>query len=140
MASAVFCIQPTLIKEKFKCLHESFQTITKETGTSASCYFYVDCRPLYIHSDRDNSTQPQNLTRPDGRQSQALVYGSWFMVLFMVWLMVLFMVWFMVWFMVHGSQFMVSFIMFFLNMVDYPLFFPLRSTLTLDTIVTLCDT
>ena len=42
LAGAVFIIQPTLIKEKFKCLHESFQTITEETGTSASCYFYVD--------------------------------------------------------------------------------------------------
>ena len=37
---------------------------------------------------------------------------------------------------VSGTWFMVSFIMFFLNMVDYPVFFPSMSTLTLDTIVT----
>ena len=35
---------------------------------------------------------------------------------------------------------MVSLIMFFFNKVDYPLFFPLRSTLTLDTIATLSGT
>ena len=39
-----------------------------------------------------------------------------------------------------GTWFMVSLIMFFLNMVDYLLFFPSRSTLTLDTIVTLSGT
>ena len=38
---------------------------------------------------------------------------------------------------VYGTRFMVSLIMFFLNMVDYPTIFPLRSTLTLDTIATL---
>ena len=48
-----------------------------------------------------------------------LAHGSRIMVLFMVW----FMVQFMVWFLVHGSWFMVSFIKFFLNMVDYPVFF-----------------
>ena len=36
--------------------------------------------------------------------------------------------------------FMVSLIMSFLRMVDYPLFFPSRSTLTLDTIATLSGT
>ena len=41
---------------------------------------------------------------------------------------------------VYGTWFMVSLIMFFLNMVDYPLFFPSRSTLTLDTIATLSGT
>ena len=41
---------------------------------------------------------------------------------------------------VHGTWFMVSLIMFFLNMVDYSLFFPSRSTLTLDTIATLSGT
>ena len=40
---------------------------------------------------------------------------------------------------VYGTWFMVSLIMFFLNMVDYP-FFPSRSTLTLDTIATLSGT
>ena len=48
-----------------------------------------------------------------------LAHGSRIMVLFMVW----FMVQFMVWFLVHGSWFMVSFLKFFLNMVDYPVFF-----------------
>ena len=38
---------------------------------------------------------------------------------------------------VHGLWYIVSFIMFFLNMVDYPAFFPPMSTLTWDTIVTL---
>ena len=41
---------------------------------------------------------------------------------------------------VYGTWYMVSLIMFFLNMVDYPLFFPSRSTLTLDTIATLSGT
>ena len=41
---------------------------------------------------------------------------------------------------VYGTWFMVSLIVFFLNMVDYPLFFPSRSTLTLDTIATLSVT
>ena len=40
---------------------------------------------------------------------------------------------------VYGTWFMVSLIMFFLNMVDYP-FFPSRSTLTLGTIATLSGT
>ena len=42
----------------------------------------------------------------------------------------------------YGTWFMVSLIMFFLNMVDYPVFFPSMSTLTLtlDTIVTLSVT
>ena len=40
----------------------------------------------------------------------------------------------------YGTRFMVSLIMSFLRMVDYPLFFPSRSTLTLDTIATLCGT
>ena len=40
LASAVFNNPTlTLTKEKFKCLHESFQTITKETGTSATCFY-----------------------------------------------------------------------------------------------------
>ena len=34
---------------------------------------------------------------------------------------------------VPGTWFMVSFIMFFLNTVDYPVLFPSMSTLTLDT-------
>ena len=38
---------------------------------------------------------------------------------------------------VYGTWFMVSLIMFFLNMVDYPVFFSSMSTLTLDIIVTL---
>ena len=33
---------------------------------------------------------------------------------------------------VYGTWLMLSLIMFFLNMVDYPLFFPSRSTLTLE--------
>ena len=41
---------------------------------------------------------------------------------------------------VYGTWFMVSLIMSFLRMVDYPLFFPSRSTLTLDTIATLSGT
>ena len=41
---------------------------------------------------------------------------------------------------VYGTWFMVSLIMFFLNMLDYPLFFPSRSTLTLNTIATLSGT
>ena len=41
---------------------------------------------------------------------------------------------------VFGTWFMVSLIMFFLNMLDYPLFFPSRSTLTLNTIATLSGT
>ena len=41
---------------------------------------------------------------------------------------------------VYGTWFMVSLIMFFLNMVDYPLFFPSISPLTLDTIATLSGT
>merc|ERR1711950_119890 len=48
------------------------------------------------------------------------------------------MVWFMVWFMV--TWFMVSLMMFFLNMVDYTVFFPVLSTLTLDTLLTLRST
>ena len=56
------------------------------------------------------------------------VYGSWFMVLFKVW----FMVWFIVWF-------MVSIVMFFLDIVDYPVF-SLRCPPCLNTIVTLCGT
>ena len=56
-----------------------------------------------------------------------------FMVRFMVLFMVLFMVQFKVWFMVHGSWFIVSFIMFFLNMVDYSVYIlPVLSTLTWD--------
>ena len=41
---------------------------------------------------------------------------------------------------VYGTWYMVSLIMSFLRMVDYPLFFPSRSTLTLDTIATLSGT
>ena len=48
--------------------------------------------------------------------------------------------WFMVHGLVYGAWFMVSLIMSFLRMVDYPLFFPSRSTLTLDTIATLSGT
>ena len=67
-----------------------------------------------------------------------LAHGSWFMNLGSVHGFVhgFVHVWFMVWFMVHGSWF----IMLFLNMVDYPAFFPSRSTLTLDTIATFSGT
>ena len=48
------------------------------------------------------------------------------------------------WFMVHGlaygSWFMVSLIKFFLNMVDYTVFFPVLSTLTWVTLPTLRST
>ena len=64
-----------------------------------------------------------------------LVHESWFCSWFCsqsgLWFGSGFGLWYMV---------MVSLIMFFFNMVDYPLFFPLRSTLTLDTIATLSGT
>ena len=44
------------------------------------------------------------------------------------------------WFMAHGSCIMVSFIIFFSNLVDLPVYFPLMSTLTLVTIETLSGT
>ena len=37
----------------------------------------------------------------------------------------------------HSGSLNVPFIMFFLNMVDYPVFFPLMSTLTWDTFLAL---
>ena len=41
---------------------------------------------------------------------------------------------------VYGTWFMVSLIMFFLNMVDYTVFFPVLSTLTWDTLLTIRST
>ena len=40
----------------------------------------------------------------------------------------------------HSGPLNVPFIMFFLNMVNYPVFFPLMSTLTWDTFLTLRGT
>ena len=40
----------------------------------------------------------------------------------------------------HSGSLNVPFIMFFLNMVNYPVFFPLMSTLTWDTFLTLRGT
>ena len=41
---------------------------------------------------------------------------------------------------VYGAWFMVSLLMFFLNMVDYPAFFPMLFTLTCNTFLTLRGT
>ena len=87
-------------------------------------YLNLDYSTVYIFGEFVSSSEPWFMVN-------GFAHGSRIMVLFMVL--------FMVWFMVHDSEFMVSFIMFFLNMVDYPVFFPSMSTLTLtlDTIVTL---
>ena len=68
-----------------------------------------------------------------------MVYGSWFMVYGFVHDFVQGLVYGLVHSLVYGTWFMVSIVMFFLDIVDYPVF-SLRCPPCLNTIVTLCGT
>ena len=61
-----------------------------------------------------------------------MVYGSWFRVMFMVPFMVLPLTDHLS----HSGSLNVPITMFFLNTVNYPVFFPRLSTLTWDTVLT----